>query len=326
MNSKKIIFGMKQEIRRRGLAYRTEKSYIQWVTRFIQYHNGSRISEMGKPEVKEYLNYLANERNVASSTQNQALSALVFLFRDILCIDISNMDNLVRAKKKSNIPTVLSRAEVRDVLSNMSGLPKRIAWLIYGTGMRITEALRLRVNDIDFDNNQIYIRNAKGAKDRTAILPIVLRKTLKNQIRRARNQHNKDLSIGQGKANFPHALDKKYPNAVKDFGWQFVFPSSNLSKAPRTGTTHRHHVSTSFVNKAIKRAVVRAGIHKKVSAHTFRHSFATHLLEGTPDRKGCDIRTLQRLLGHKDLKTTMIYTHVTKDQETQSPADALIEY
>lgn len=321
----KIFEQMKQEIVRRGLAYKTEKSYLQWVKRFALFHKNESLKNMDRPEVQEYLNYLANERNVSSSTQNQALSALVFLFRDVLSIDISDMDNLVRAKKKTNLPTVLSRVEVRSILSSMRGLPKRITWLIYGTGMRITEALRLRINDIDFGNNQIYIRNAKGAKDRTVMLPEVTRKMLKNQIERARRQHNDDLAIGEGKANLPNALHKKYPYAVEEFGWQFLFPSANLSTDPRTGKTHRHHVSSSMVNKAIKKAKWRCKIDKKVSAHTFRHSFATHLLEGTADKKGCDIRTLQQLLGHSNIKTTMIYTHVTNTQQSTSPADMLMQ-
>lgn len=314
---------MQREIRRRGMAYKTEKSYMQWIRRFIRFHADEPLQDMARPEVEEYLNYLANERNVSASTQNQALAALVFLFKQVMDKDISDMQNLKRAKKRKNLPPVLSRMEVRELLSAMNGRPKRIAWLMYGTGIRITEALRLRINDLDFDNDQIYIRNAKGAKDRVVMMPRVLKKSIQNQVKRARKQHNEDLMIGEGKANLPKALKKKYPNAAIEFGWQFLFPSDNLSKAPREGTTHRHHVSDSMVNKAIKKARWRCKIDKKVTAHTFRHSFATHMLEGTETQKGCDIRTLQKLLGHKHLKTTMRYTHVTKPEQTHSPADLL---
>lgn len=316
--NKQYIEKMQREIRRRGMAYRTEKSYIQWIKRFVMFHKDERVQGMDREEVEEYLNYLANERHVSSSTQNQALAALVFLFREVIGSDISDMNNLVRAKKTSNLPDVLSKAEVQRVISLINGWAKLIVWIMYGTGMRISEVLRLRINDIDFDNMKIYVRKAKGAKDRVVMMPKVIRKALRNQVERARSQHEEDLMIGEGKANLPKALAKKNPNAATEFGWQFLFPSKNLSKCPRKGTTHRHHLSASSVNKAIKRARWRCKIEKKVTAHTFRHSFATHCLEA-----GCDIRTIQQLLGHKHLKTTMRYTHVMKQENVQSPADII---
>lgn len=317
-SNSEVLKEMQSKIRRRGMAYRTEKNYLQWARRFASFHSGIRLVDMGKPEIEEYLNDLVNERNVASSTHNQALSALVLLFRDVLGMDTGGM-KLDFAKKSKSLPAVLSVDEVRAVLSAMrSGVPKRITWIMYGTGMRVNEALRLRVNDLDFGNEQIYIRNAKGAKDRVVMMPKVLITMLQKQVDRVRNQHGEDLAIGEGRANLPTALADKYPNAALEFGWQFLFPSVNLSKCPRKGTTHRHHVSSSMVNKAIKKAVWRAKISKRVTAHTFRHSFATHSLQD-----GCDIRTLQQLLGHKHLKTTMRYTHVMQAEKAISPADRL---
>jgi integron integrase len=311
---------LKQSIRRRGLAYKTEKSYLQWARRFNRFHNNKPFQELDRPDVVEYLNYLSGERNVSASTQNQALSAIVYLFKNILHKDLSDMQGIRFAKKSKNIPTALSRTETKALLSAMNGRAKRIAWLMYGTGMRISEVLRLRINDIDFDNSCIYIRNTKGAKDRVVMLPKVLRKSIRNQVERSRQIHNKDLEMGYGRANLPKALAKKYPSANKEFGWQFLFPSDNLSRAPREGTVHRHHLSASLVNKAIKKAKWRCKIEKKISAHTFRHTFATHTLEN-----GCDIRTLQQLLGHKNVKTTMRYTHITTPQKTISPADRFID-
>lgn len=314
-----LLTKMRNAIRRRGLSYQTEKSYLQWVRRFVRYHNHENIQGMGNPEVIEYLNYLVNERDVSGSTHNQALSAIVFMFGNVLDVDLSGMKGIVHAKKKKNLPSVLSRNEVRQLLSAMRGTAKRIAWLMYGTGMRISEALRLRINDIDFENNCIYVRNAKGSKDRVVMLPSVLKKALHNQVNRSKAQHKDDLLTGHGVANLPKSLAKKYPNAATDPGWQYLFPSDNLSQCPRKGNTHRHHISASLVNKAIGRARWRCKIDKKISAHTFRHSFATHTLEN-----GCDIRTLQQLLGHKNVKTTMKYTHVTTPQKTISPADTLM--
>lgn len=318
--NREVLRELNMKIRRKGMAYKTEKSYMQWARRFAGFHKGDNIEGMGKGEIEEYLNYLVGERNVGSSTQNQALSALVLLFRDVLGKDTKDL-NLDYAKKSSSLPAVLSKREVKEIISAMpDGRAKRIVWIMYGTGMRVNEVLRLRITDLDFDNHSIYVRKAKGAKDRVVMMPNVLIKMFRNQMGRAKDQHEKDLAIGEGKANLPKALKEKYPNAAYELGWQFLFPSDNLSKCPRKGTTHRHHVSASTVNKAIKRAKWRAKIDKKVTAHTFRHSFATHTLEG-----GCDIRTLQQLLGHKHLKTTMKYTHVIEPQKTASPADSLME-
>jgi len=316
---KEIINKTRQEIRRRNYSYKTEKSYIAWITRLIRFHDGSHPTELDKYHIVEYLNYLAEDRQVAGSTQNQALCAIVFLYKHILEEEIGELKNLKRAKEQKTVPTVLSKAEVKKVLKQMSGQKKLITWLMYGTGMRISEVLRLRVKDIDFGNGQVYVRNSKGRKDRTTMLPGILKNALKKQVKRVKNLHEVDELEGYGTVHIPKALKKKYPNAPKQLDWQFVFPSENRSQNPRTGKTHRHHRSASSVRKAIKQAKQKAYIHKKISAHTFRHSFATHMLQD-----GYDIRTVQQLLGHKSIRTTMKYTHVLDTTNNiQSPADIL---
>lgn len=274
---------------------------------------------MGGVEVESFLSHLAVDVRVSASTQNQALSALLFLYRDVLGINLPWMESVLRAKRPRRLPTVLSREEVRLLMSMMAGRTWLMASLLYGTGLRLMECLRLRVKDVDFARNEIIVRNGKGGKDRRTMLPRTLEAPLRHEIERARVLHARDLAEGFGETPLPHALARKYPNAGKAFGWQFVFPAENRSTDPRTGRTHRHHVDDAVLSRALKRARSQAGIDKLLSAHTLRHSFATHLLES-----GYDIRTIQELLGHKDVSTTQIYTHVLNrgGRGVRSPLDA----
>jgi integron integrase len=260
---------------------------------------------MGAPEVEAFLSRLANEGQVSASTQNQALSAVLFLYRQVLGIELPGMENVTRAKRPRRLPAVLSVAEVQDVLARMEGRPWLIASLLYGTGLRLMECLRLRVQDVDFRRNEILVRAGKGGKDRRTMLPRSLVEALQREIERARVLHQADLAVGCGVASLPHALARKYPSAPREFAWQYVFPSVQRSIDPRDGVERRHHFDDGVLSRALKSACRKAGIEKPVSAHTLRHSFATHLLEA-----GYDIRTIQELLGHKDVATTQIYTHV----------------
>ena len=284
---------------------RTEATYLGWIKRFI-FANGKRHPrEMGEQEVEQFLSHLAVGRKVSASTQNQALSALQFLYRVVLGIELPWMENVVRAKRSQHVPTVLSREEVQRLLSQMDGRRWLLASLLYGTGMRLMECLRLRVKDVDFARNEITVRDGKGGKDRRTVLPKSLVESLLREVERARALHAADLAAGFGAAPLPHALARKYPNAPRDFGWQYVFPSARRSIDPRDGVERRHHFDDAILARGLKAARMRAGIAKPLSAHTLRHSFATHLLE-----MGYDIRTVQELLGHKDVATTQIYTHV----------------
>lgn len=312
MNKRKAVELVRKEIRRRNYASRTEKSYIHWITDFFGYHQDSTVDDIGKEEVVEYLNYLAEERAVSGSTHNQALCAVKFLF-DVLVKDMSGLSGLKQAKESNHLPTVLSPKEVKAILSQMSGMPKLIAFLQFGSGMRISEVVRLRINDIDFENGQIYVRNAKGLKDRTTLLPEMLVKALTNQVIRATKRNQRDKMKGFGEAPLPKALSKKYPSASKETGWQYLFPSSQISKGKR------YHISPSTVQKDLKRAVRLSGITKKVSTHALRHSFATQAL-----KSGVDIRTVQELLGHKQLRTTERYTHVINKERIPSPIESLL--
>lgn len=277
-------------------------------------------SDMHKREVVAYLNWLANERNVAASTQNQALCAIVFLYKHILDIPLGDLENLKRAKESNHLPVVLSHREVKRILKHMDGEPKLMVELLYGSGLRQSECLRLRVQDIDYEFNQIWVRNGKGKKDRVTVLPDVTKVKLRDQVKRVALLHRKDKKQGYGKAILPKALSRKYPEQVTALGWQYLFPASHQGKDPRSGIIQRYHRSSSYLHKAIKKAVKRTNIVKKVSSHTFRHSFATKLLAD-----GYDIRTVQELLGHKHLKTTMIYTHVLNrgGKGVKSPIDNL---
>jgi len=304
-NMSRLLNRIQQEIRRRNYSYRTEKSYIHWIKRFIKFSDFKHPLEIERNQVASFLNYLAIDCNVAASTQNQALCAIVFLYKEVLNHPLGELENLKYAKRYKHVPVVLSELEVRAILDQMNGVKKLIVSLIYGSGLRISECLRLRIQDIDFDFRQIEVRDGKGRNDRITMLPESLVLQLQQHIKKVKWVHNKDLKRGNGEVLLPKALSKKYPNASRELKWQYLFPSKKIGKDPQTGFRHRYHQSPQSVNREIKKAVRKTGIQKKISAHTFRHSFATHLL-----KNGYDIRTVQELLGHKSVKTTMIYTHV----------------
>ena len=315
---KKLFDQLRDTIRLKHYSYSTEKTYVHWARCYILYHNKRHPAEMGAAEIEAFLTYLAKEGYVSSSTQNQALNALLFLYRNVLQIDLPVPLHALRAKRSEHLPTVLSKDEVASVLAGMQGLHQLMAKLLYGCGLRLMECLRLRVKDIDFEQSQIIVREGKGEKDRATMLPASLIQPLKNQITFVNNQHERDLAQGYGSVELPFALARKYPAADKEFGWQYIFPSDRLSTDPRSGIIRRHHLDPSGLQRAVRAAVKLAKIDKPVSPHTFRHCFATHLLEA-----GYDIRTVQELLGHKDVKTTMIYTHVLNrgPKAVHSPLD-----
>ena len=282
--------------RRKGYTYQTEKTYFRWIVRYVKYHGTEHPRAFGKPEVREYLSYLATERTVAASTQNQALNALLFLHRDVLGAEWEGVSDFERAQEPERLPVVLTQAEVKSVLGHMDGPNGLVAHLLYGAGLRLPEALRLRAKDLDFEYGQITVRQGKGKKDRRTMLPGSLKAPLRRQLRKSKAIWEEDLEAGYGRTSMPKALERKYPNAAAEWGWQYVFPSVRRSEDPRSGDIKRHHRSPSAVQKAVKRAVEDAGITKSASCHTLRHSFATHLLG-----QGTDIRTVQELLGHQDL-------------------------
>lgn len=307
-NKPKLLDQIKIHLRSLHYSKRTEESYINWIKRFILFHNKTHPEKLGKDEIRKFLNYLATERNVSASTQNQALQAILFLYKEIIHKDLGWIDDIQRPTKPKHIPVVFTKSEAHSIISNMEGLPKLIASLLYGSGLRLSEALSLRVKDIDFEYNQIIVRDGKGKKDRTTLLPKSLIPHIKEQIEKRRHLHNSDLQKGYGDTVLPYALSEKYVNASKEFGWQYLFPSDKLVK-DKNGKLIRHHYHDSTVTKAIKRAIKQSKIEKPTaSAHTFRHSFATHLLQNN-----YDIRTVQELLGHKDVRVTMIYTHIIKN-------------
>ncbi|MCU7853430.1 MAG: integron integrase [Candidatus Thiodiazotropha sp. (ex Monitilora ramsayi)] len=292
-------------VRVRHYSRRTEDTYLHWIKRFIFFHNKRHPETMAEREVAAFLTYLAVKKNVAASTQNIALNALVFMYRHVLDRPLNNIQGLVRAKKPQKLPVVLTQVEVAKILSKLTGQHWLIACLQYGSGLRLIESVRLRVMDIDFDRRAIYVRNGKGGKDRVVTLADEVIQPIKRHLETVRTLHERDLQAGFGSVYLPHALAKKYPSADREWKWQYVFPSSSRSIDPRSGIERRHHVDESCVRKAVTSAVRQAGIDKKASCHTLRHSFATHLLE-----RGMDIRTVQEQLGHKDVRTTQIYTHV----------------
>jgi integron integrase len=316
----RLLDQVRDEIRLRHYSLRTEHTYLGWIKRFILFHNKRHPREMGAAEITRYLTHLAVQGKVSASTQNQALNAILFLYREILKIDLPWLDGIQRAKKPTRLPVVLSRDEVRSLLAQLDGTRWLIVSLIYGGGLRLTEALRLRVKDLDFHYMQLVIRDAKGQKDRVTTLPESLVEPLRQYLVRVKERHQQDLREGFGQVELPYALAKKYPRADREWAWQYVFPSANRSKDPRSDAIRRHHVHESAIQKAVKNAVRAARIVKPASVHTLRHSFATHLLES-----GYDIRTVQELLGHKDVNTTMIYTHVLQKggRGARSPLDGM---
>jgi integron integrase len=316
---KKLLDQVRDAIRLKHYSYRTEQTYVGWIRRYILFHNKRHPREMGYQEVEMFLTFLAVENQVSASTQNQALSALLFLYRHVLNQELEQPLDAVRAKPSRYLPTVLTKAEVRAVLQQVSGVHGLVLKVLYGSGLRLTEGLQLRVKDVDFAQRQIVVRDAKGQESRVTMLSESLIEPLQAHLQRVRRLHQRDLDAGYGSVYLPFALERKYPNADRAWIWQFVFPAFGLSKDPRSGIVRRHHLHETGVQKAIKQAVQAAGIEKRVSCHTFRHSFATHLLED-----GYDIRTVQELLGHKDVKTTMIYTHVLNrgGRGVRSPLDA----
>ncbi len=297
---------------------RTEKRYLDWIRRFIRFHGMRHPNEMGAQEVEAFLTHLAVKGNVAPSTQNQALAAILFLYKEVLSIELPWLDGVTRAKKPPRLPVVLTEGEVKAVLAQLDGVHNLIASLLYGAGLRLMEAMRLRIKDVDFERCEITVRDGKGGKDRRTMLPRSLLEPLSSQLERVRIIHGQDIQNGVGPVYLPYALERKYPNAGRELGWQYMFPAAEPAIDPRSGILRRHHLGEQAFQRAIKGAVRRAGINKPATSHTLCHSFATHLLEN-----GYDIRTVQELLGHKDVKTTQIYTHVLNrgGNAVRSPLD-----
>ena len=312
--------GLRAALQARHYSRRTEQAYGHWVTRFLHFHRGRKPAEMAEPEINAFLTHVAVKETVSASTQNQALSALLFLYRHVTGREVGDLGEVIRARKPKRLPVVMTRDEVKVVLTNLSDDKWLMASLMYGAGLRLMECLRLRVQDIDVSRNEILVRDGKGAKDRITMLPESLKAPLQEHLKRGKAIHERDLAEGQGRVLMPDALDRKYPNASKDWRWQWVFPQENRWKNTKTGEEGRHHVHETILQRAVKEAVRKAGVVKHVGCHTFRHSFATHLLEA-----GYDIRTIQELLGHKDVSTTMIYTHVLSKggHGVRSPIDGL---
>jgi integron integrase len=304
-DSPKLLDRMRAEIRVRHYSIRTEETYIDWARRFILFHDKRHPKDMGADEVQSFLSYLAMERKVASSTQNQAKSALLFLYRDVLHIELPWLDEVIAAKVSKRLPVVLTQTEMRALLNATSGTMGLVASLLYGTGMRLLEGLRLRVKDVEFERREIIVREGKGNKDRVTVLPENLILPLQTHLAKVKALHERDIDAGFGEVYLPNALAVKYPKGARTWGWQFVFPSVVRSIDPRSGIERRHHLYEASVQRAVREAAKIAEIHKPVTPHVLRHSFATHLLQS-----GYDIRTVQELLGHSDVSTTMIYTHV----------------
>ncbi len=305
--SRKLLDRVRDRIQVKHYSYRTEETYVQWIRRFILFHNKRSPSEMGGEEVNDFLTHLTVNENVAASTQNQALSAILFLYREVLELELGLNLDVVRAKRPRNLPTVLTVTETLEILNNLTGFYQIIVKLLYGSGLRLNEALQLRVKDLDFAQQQIVVRDSKGMESRITMLPRNVIEQLQEHLQIVKRLHQQDLARGYGEAHLSFALGKKYPDAAKEWIWQYIFPSSKIAKDPRSELMCRYHLHESGIQKSIKQAVKSAKVEKRVGCHTFRHSFATHLLQN-----GYDIRTVQELLGHKDVKTTMIYTHVLK--------------
>ncbi len=320
--SLKLMDQVRQVLRYHHYRYRTEQTYCDWIVRYVRYHNCQKHPrEMGKAEIESFLSHLASERKVSASTQRQALNAIVFLYTRVLDMPVAeNMGQHIRAKQHRRPPVVMTKNEVRQVLARMGGRHLLMAKMLYGCGLRLMECMRLRIRDLDFGQNLVHVRDAKGGKDRVTMCPQSVREDLQLQVETVNKIHAGDLARGFGSVYLPEALSRKCPNASQEFRWQYVFPAKKLSTAPRSGTIRRHHVLESGLQKAVKTAAGRAGITKRVTSHTFRHSFATHMLEN-----GVNIRVVQELMGHADVKTTEIYTHVMEKDISviSSPLDVL---
>jgi integron integrase len=314
----KLLDDVRAAIKVRRFSPRTEKAYIGWIRRYVRHHGLRHPRELGPDEVTAFLSHLAVDGRVAASTQNQALSALLFLYRHVLEVDLPWLDGVVRAKRPQRLPVVLSRAEVRALIAQLRGPERLVASLLYGAGLRLLEAMHLRVQDLDFDRSELTVRNGKGAKDRVTLLPEALHRPLQKQLEFARGVHRADLAAGAGAVALPDAIGRKYPRAAWEWPWQWVFPATRTYLDRESGRRRRHHLHETVVQREVRAAVIRAGLARRASCHTLRHSFATHLLED-----GYDIRTIQELLGHKDVSTTMIYTHVLNrgGRGVKSPLD-----
>ena len=316
--SPRLLDSVRAEIRLRHYSLRTEKAYVDWIRRFILHHQKRHPRELGGDEVREFLSHLATHLHVSPATQAQALAALLFLYKRVLNVDLPWIDNVVRAHRPKRLPTVLTQSEVQQVIAHLDGVHWLIGALLYGSGLRLLEGLRLRVKDVNLDHRRITVRNGKGSKDRVTLLPIALVESMRTHLEKTRRLHDQAIKDGTGGVELPYALARKYPRAHVQWAWRYVFPAARPSVDPRTGSSRRHHVHEESVQRHVRNAARLAGIEKPVSPHTFRHSFATHLLEN-----GYDIRTVQELLGHKDVKTTQIYTHVMAPGATpvRSPFD-----
>jgi integron integrase len=329
----RLLDRVRHAIRARHYSLRTEEAYVAWIRRFILFHRKRHPAEMAEPEINAFVTSLAVDGPVSASTQTQALSALLFLYRHVLEKPLTNLETVIRAKRPGRLPTVLTRNEVRRLLGRMNGTPRLVATILYGTGMRLLECLRLRVKDLEFGNGRIVVRDTKGGQDRVVPFPIVARAELPSWLSHVRRLHRRDIEEGGGSVYLPDSIAKKYPGADREWGWQYVFPAEHRCEDPRATPPavrrpspghekpeRRHHLHESTIQRAVRQAVLDVGITRRVSCHTFRHSFATHLLE-----EGYDIRTIQELLGHRDVKTTMIYTHVLNrgGRGVRSPADIL---
>jgi integron integrase len=316
----KLLDQVRDKLRVKHYSIRTEQSYVDWIKRYILFHGKRHPKDLGARDLEAFLTHLAVAGKVAAATQNQAKSALLFLYREVLEIALPWLDNVTQAKAPKRLPVVLTVKEVQAVMAGMNGTHALIARLLYGSGMRLMEAVRLRVKDVEFSRREILIREGKGFKDRVTMLPDAVIEPLLRHLEKVKMLHEEDLALGHGEVYLPYALDKKYPNAGREWGWQYVFPSRNLSVDPRSGKQRRHHVDEKGVQRAMKQAVQDAGLVKPATPHTLRHSFATHLLQA-----GYDIRTVQELLGHSDVSTTMIYTHVLNKggRGVMSPLDKI---
>ena len=315
---KKLLEQVDDTIRRKQYSRKTGQAYVNWIRQYILFHDKRHPKDMGAAEVEKFLTHLAVNRHVAASTQNQAFSAILFLYKEVLQLPLETNFQFIGAKKPKRLPVVLTKSEVQQILQRLSGVPLLIAQLLYGSGLRIDEAIRLRIQNIDFEHGQILVRDGKGAQDRLTMFPKLMEESLREHLVRVKDLHQSDLQKGYGRVYLPNALSRKYPNAEREWIWQYLFPSSRISASWDDGIMRRHHISASTIQKAVRNAARNAQIGKHATPHTFRHSFATHLLEA-----GYDIRTVQELLGHKDVNTTMIYTHVLNKgpKAVRSPLD-----